>query len=297
MPHIYLYPEARAMFPRLPAQSVAALAHEVQRRYRASRYALLWTRSESLATYRYPVALTVPTQAWSLYDKQGRWGVSVRLGDARWPLLLRGGPGMHRQARRLRQVATGEAERGSLTLYEAAAPGSGGTRVMVKIAAWLPKAAAGDRHGVLCVRTDAQSLLACERRWRIDPAPLRAVLAAETRRRSSLLANLQVARGSLGRRTDGIERALAELSRRSRQRIAEACRTYAADLAAHVISRGVREIQYDDRVRPDLAHFPWEQLRRRVGEKLDEQGIRFVHVNGQGSGDEVSGEEGGEHAA
>jgi hypothetical protein len=297
MPNIYLYPEARTLFPDLPAQAVAALAHEVQRRYRASRFAVLWTQAASLATYRYPVAFTVANQAWSLYDRQGRWGVSVRLGDSRWPLLLRGGPTMHRQAERLRQLATGEAERGSLTIYESAAPGAGGTRVMVKIAAWLPKAAPRDRHGVMCVRSDEQSLLACERRWRIDPAPLRAVLAAEGRRRSSLLANLQVARRSIGRRTDGIERALAELSRRSGQRIAAACRTYAADLAGHVLSRGVRELQYDDTVRPDLDHFPWEQLRQRVAEKLEEQGIRFVHVNGRGTADAASGEEGGEHAA
>ena len=297
MPHIYLYPEARALFPHLPAQAVAALAQEVQHRYRANRYALLWTRSASLATYRYPVALTIPAQAWSLYCRDGRWGVSVRLSDSRWPLLLRGGPGMHRQAERLKQLAAGDAERGSLTIYESAAPGSGRSRVMVKLAAWFPKAAAADRQGVLHVGTDRQSLLACERRWRIDPAPLRAVLAAEARRRSSLLANLHVARGSIGRRSDGIERALAELARRSRQRIAEACRTYAADLVAHAVSRGVREVHYDDSVRPELAHFPWEQLRRRVVEKLNERSIRFVHVNARGAGDEMTDEEGGEHAA
>ena len=204
---------------------------------------------------------------------------------------------MRRQVGRLRQLAAGEAERGSLAIYESPAPGSGGTRVMVKIAAWLPKAAPRTGHGVILARTDGQSLLACDRRWRIDPAPLRAVLAAEARRRSSLLTNLQVARRSPGRHTEGIERALSELSRRSRQRIAEACRTYAAHLAAQVLSQGARELHYDDTVRPDLDHFPWELLRRRVAEKLDERGIRFVHVNGRGIEHQMQGEEGGEHAA
>jgi hypothetical protein len=297
MPHIYLYPEARVLFPTLPAQAVAALAHEVQRRYRASRHAVLWERRASLATYRYPVAFTVPNQAWSLYTSHGRWGVSLRLGDRRWSLLLRGGPTMRRQAERLRQLEVGEAERGSLAIYESAAPGSGGTRIMVKIAAWLPKAVPPGGNGLMRVGTDAHSLLTCEGRWRIDPAPLRAVLEAEARRRSSLLANLHIARRSVGRRADGIERALTELSRRSRQRISEACRTYAADLAAHVRARRVREVHYDDTVRPDLSHFPWEQLRRRVAEKLDEQGIGFVHVSAKGTDDSVPRDEGGEHAA
>ena len=263
MPPVYLYPEARVLFPGLPAQAVAALAHDVQRRYRASRYAVLWSRSASLPTYRYPVAFAVPSQAWSLHEQQGRWVVSVRLSDSRWRLLLRGGPTMHRQAVRLRQIAGGEAERGSLTIYESPAgrphdggSSSGGSRVMVKIAAWLPKTAEGDRRGgPVLVRTDEQSLLICERRWRIDPAPVRGVLAAETRRRSSLLTNLQAARTPHARRAEGIERALSELSRRSRQRLAEACRTYAAHLVAHVVARGAREVHYDDRVRPTLPIF------------------------------------------
>src|SRR5262245_49047903 len=147
MPHIYLYPEARALFPRLSAQTVAALAQDVLRRYRATRYAVLWTRSASLASYRYPVPLPIPTPAWSLHEEDGRWVASVRLSNSRWRLKLRGGAPMHRQNEKLRQMAAGEAERGSLTIYESASPGTphrggssaGGSRVMVKIAAWLPK--------------------------------------------------------------------------------------------------------------------------------------------------------------
>jgi len=299
MPHIYLYPEARALFPRLPAQAVAALAQDVLRRYRATRYTVLWTRAASLASYRYPASLTLPAQAWSLHEEEGQWIVSVRLSESRWRLRLRGGAPMRRQAQRLRQIDEGLAERGSLTLYESRSAGmssrgeSGAPRVMVKIAAWLPKTASGDRSGIVQVRTDEQSLLAAEPRWRIDPAPIRSVLRADARRRSSLLANLQSTRAS-GGRTDGIRMALEDLSRRTRQRLFESCRTYAAHLVAHVEACRASEVHYDDRLRPTFSHFPWELLRRRIAEKLDERGIRFVYGDAART---VPSERDGEHAA
>jgi hypothetical protein len=208
---------------------------------------------------------------------------------------------MRRQAIRLCQLGAGLAERGPLTIYESAKPGSSqsrrATRVMVKISAWLPKVASANQGEVITVRTDTNDLLACAPRWRIDPAPVRGVLAAEMRRRASLLTNLSAARRAQGRRPTGIEEALRELSRRSRQRLAEACRTYAAQLAAHVAQMGAGAVQYDDRVRPVLAHFPWEQLRRRIAEKLDERGIRFVHADSDGADRPVPGETRGDHAA
>ena len=307
MPHTYLYPEARVLFPTLSAQAVAALSQEVLRCYRARRSGLLWFRSESLPTYTYPVGLTIPTQAWSLLQRDGRWAVSVRLGHARLVLILRGGQAMHRQLRRLAQVASGDAVRGSLTLFEAAVTGpthrhaatGAGTRVMVKIAAWLPNAAARGTR-VVRARTAADALLAGAGRWRIDPEPMRGVLAAEERRRTAIQNNLRIARAHSTQRPLGIESALSDLSRKSRRRIADACRTYAAHFVDHARAERARAVHYDDSVRPPLPHFPWEQLRRRIAEKLQEHGIDFVHVNRRAAVDAalVPARKGGdEHAA
>jgi hypothetical protein len=287
MPRIYLYPEARQLFPNLSAQAVAALAQEVQRRYRARRYDLLWTRASSLPTYRYPVACAIPAQAWSLHEDEESWTVSLRLGDERWRLRLRGGPHMRYHSQRLHQILEGEAEKGSVTIYETAARGTShrngstphATRVMLKIAAWLPKAPAASGTATLRVRTHPSALLFADPDWYIDPGPLRGVLAADARRRKSIIANLGLERGQPRRRRQGIEKALSELSRRSRQRLAEACRTYAAHLAAYAKRRNAGDVHYDDSIRSALPHFPWEQLRRRVAEKLDEHHIQFVHVN------------------
>ena len=91
------------------------------------------------------------------------------------------------------------------------------------------------------------------------------------------MTNLHAIRAARGR-TDGIERALQELSRRTQRRLADACRTYAAHLSHYLRARGIREVHYDDRVRPALEHFPWAQLRDRVAQKLGEHSIRFVYV-------------------
>jgi hypothetical protein len=118
MPRIYLYPEARVLFPSLASQTVASLAQQVQAAYRSHRYELLWTGTRTLATYRYPAPYPIPSQAWSLVERDGRWHVMLRLGHQRWDLRLRGGPHTRYQIARLRQIATGDAEPGAATMYQ-----------------------------------------------------------------------------------------------------------------------------------------------------------------------------------
>jgi hypothetical protein len=96
-----------------------------------------------------------------------------------------------------------------LTIYETASPrtrhrgGSAahGTRVMLKIAAWLPKGPAAEGDAILRVRTHPSALLFAEPDWHIDPAPLRGVLAADLRRRASIIGNVRLERGQSRRRT------------------------------------------------------------------------------------------------
>jgi hypothetical protein len=302
MPRIYLYPEARLLFPRLSPQTVASLVQQVQSAYRAHRYDLLWTGARALGTYRYPAPYPIPSQAWSLEERAGRWHVMLRLGHQRWDLRLRGGPHMRYQAARLRQIATGEAEPGAATLYQVRVQrgshrtgltsADGPTRVMLKFAAWLPKTEAPDGAvGTMCVRTGSDALLSVAGHdWSIDATPLRNVLRAEARRRAGLAVNLKHERRHPRRRRQGLIDALGDLSRRSRLRVADACRTYAAHVAAYAGRQRVVQVEYDDRDRSALPHFPWEQLRTAIASKLDEQRIAFVYVNGPASND-ASGDE------
>jgi hypothetical protein len=144
MPRVYLYPEARRLFPSLASQTLASLEQQVLARYRAARLALVWRHAVSLPTYRYPTPLPLPARMWTLECRDQRWHLSVRIGDRRWSLRLRQGPGMRRQLDVLRQIAAGHVEAGEATLYEIHAhsgdhrsASASDRRLMVKIAVWL----------------------------------------------------------------------------------------------------------------------------------------------------------------
>lgn len=287
MPHVSLYAEARALFPTLTSQIVGSLSQQVLGAYRAQRFALLWEGSRSLSSFRYPVAFPIPAQGWRLEQTDGSWHVLMRIGHRRWRLRLRGGPHMQRQLTRLQQLADGEAVPGTASVFPVVARAAdrrggvaaGGTasRVMVKLVGWFPKQPAAERSGLLRVRTGGGSLMAVEGSgWRVDPEPMRRVLMAEDRRRAALIANLHVVpiRGR-----SGIREALQDLSRKSRLRLEDACRTYAAALADHAERRHVGSVEYDDRDQRALPHFPWAFLRTVIASKLAERRIAFVHVN------------------
>ena len=97
MPRQYLYPEAKKLFPELATQTLSTLEQQIQRIYRAQRYEILWMGSRSLATFRYPFPVPLPWQMCEVEKTEGGlWLLSVRLGDLRWKLKLRGGHMMHR---------------------------------------------------------------------------------------------------------------------------------------------------------------------------------------------------------
>jgi len=76
MPRTYLYPEGRARFPNLPAQTVAHLENQTRRLYSAQRYELLWLGARSLATMRYPTPCRFPRRAGRSSDRRAGPGTS-----------------------------------------------------------------------------------------------------------------------------------------------------------------------------------------------------------------------------
>jgi hypothetical protein len=285
--HLYLYPEARILFPTLPAQSVAALSQRVQASYRVHRQGIL-RGTQSLPVFRYPAPFSMPSQGWKAYEQDGRWYVAVRIGDRRWTLRLRGGAHMRRQIERLRQLECGEAQAGDATLYQSAAntgdhrsgiPGRRAGRVMIKLAVWLPKPASSS--GVtLRLRTGRTALLAfAGSDWRIDAAEMRAILATDARRQRELMPSDVRLYHATARHRAGLRRARADRRRRSHLRIADACRVYAAQAAAYAARKRAGTVEYSDADQSALPHFPWERLRRHIEAKLDERGIRFVYAN------------------
>lgn len=276
MAPVYLYPEARAKFPALPPQTVAALEHTIQRKYRAARYEIVWAASAALPTYRYPTPFPCSSQSWHATIEEDRPIVSVRVGDVRLRLRLKSGPQFRRQFAQFRLVARGEAVQGEAAIYQQ------GSALMVKLVAWLPRPAqAKGADGILSVRTATDCLLVAangkdEAMWRYNGDHLRR-WAAEHRR--------QLQRWSEDAKCENrpiptfAERREAAC-RRFRDRMNSATHEIAAQLAGYAARRRFAGVRYDDSEHGFCQAFPWFRLRALIAEKLDERGIEFVASGG-----------------
>jgi hypothetical protein len=267
----YLYPEARIRFPDLPPQTVASLEHTVQNKYRAMRYAVVWTASASLPTHRYPTPFPVPRQGWMATIEADQPIVSARIGDVRWRLRLKRGQQFRRQMAAFRQIATGEAIAGEVAIYER-------NGIMVKMAAWLPR----DEHkearaGVLVVKTGRDCLLLAlnvkdETLWRYNGDHLRR-WGAEHRN--------QLQRWSEDQKYE--ERPVPAFADRRqaaawkyRSRMNSATHEIAAQLATYAARRHFAKVRYDDSDHSYLGDgFPWFRLGTLIAEKLDALGIEL----------------------
>jgi len=168
MPKIYLYPEAREQAPDMDPQSVASLLQAVERKYRARRYDVIWTASQSLPNHRYPVPYPCHNASWSVdRDDDGRRLLSVRLAGQRRSLALRGGKRHRRMLGAVDALIAGKAVKGELSIYQTKASSSTHrpssekqTQLMAKMVMWLPKPqTANAKDAVLDVRTGSESLL------------------------------------------------------------------------------------------------------------------------------------------
>src|SRR5450755_2874047 len=111
-------------------------------------------RQSSLPVYRYPAPFAVPNQGWPLTLENERPVVSVRLGERRVGLRLKGSPRFHRQLGALRAIESGTAVQGELDLYQR------GDDVLCKMVAWLPRdPGPKERVGTLFVRTTADAMI------------------------------------------------------------------------------------------------------------------------------------------
>jgi len=288
MPKLYLYPEARALFPVLPAQTVAALEQACRAKYKAMRRDVLWTCMASLPTFRYPTPFPVHNQSWSPErDSTGqRPAVNLRIGDRRFLIRLKGGPQFRRQLHAFDQMVSGAAVAGELAVYERRTLGAP-PALRVKLTAWLPRdRTTGDsKHATLVVRTGADCLLAAvnakgETIWRYNADHLR---RWSTRHRKQLQRWSEDAKYE-NRPTPSFDERRKAAVRKFRDRLDSATHEIAAQLAGYAQRRRYVGVSYDDSERSYMKNnaneqeetsFPWFELRRKLAEKLDERGIRL----------------------
>lgn len=281
MQRVYLYPEARRRFPELPSRTVATLEHAVQAKYRAVRYQVVWANSQAIPTYRYPAPYVVPNQAWSAaLDDAGRPTVSVRIGDQRWALRLRGGPRFRYHRQLFLQISDGVARKGEMSIIQRK------SEVVLRITGWFPAADGGHGAGAggsaepvrLRVFTATESLLVvlddrdqvvcryngdhirrwCAEyrnqldRWREDAPDPPAARAIAPRRAARIDKHHNRIRSA-------VDEAAAAVIRCARRR-----------MATH--------IQYDDSISTFAKPFPWHMLRDQIREKCRDARMAHEHV-------------------
>lgn len=293
MPVIYLYPEAREQWPRLAAQTVAALEHEVKRRWRAMRYAVLWTGRQSLPVQRYPVPLPLPRQMWTLSVREAQYYVlSARIGDRRYALRLRGGRHFVRQHRVLAEIVDGEVRAGAAYLSERAVHSGdhrNGTaadrRVMLRLSVELPVRTPDNLEGTLYVRTGTAALLEAAFSpegavtWREHQQQLRRAIRHAARLQQQLADDLKAERRHSRRRRRGIRDRIGRLARRRTRQLDSALHEIAAHVVGYAKRHRVATIIYDDTVRTFAEPFPWYQLRERLDQRCEAAGIT-LHASG-----------------
>lgn len=276
MPRIYLYPEARIRFPELPPQSLSALEHIVQRRYRARRYEVNWTASATLATARYPQPFPIHNGAWKTSFQGGVPIVECRIGASSWKLRLKSGFRHQRQIAGLQRMV----QQADMAIYRAA----NGT-ILVKLVAWLTRTETKQREDVLLVRTGKDRLIEAgvkgEPFWVENRDDLPGIVAAHRNRLRRLNEDQKAEQRPVPSFGDIRSRAARQYRDRIKSLIQEVC----SHLTRFALRRGYAKVLYDDSERW-LDSFPYFQLAERLRVMLDEHGIEFekiVPASGPGS--------------
>jgi hypothetical protein len=267
MPSLYLYPEARVLFPNLPAATVVALERAVQRKYRAMRYKIIWTCSATLPSMRYPQPFPVHNQSWSFsFDAENRPWIKCRISDRTWELRLKSGPRYRRQIAGLRNMV----ERSELSIYKAH-----DGMILCKLVGWLGRTEEKSATGTLYVRTGKDHLLSAtddrdERVWIENCDHLPRLIAEFTRK----LRRLSEDHKAEQRPKPSFSEPRTEMVTKYRHRIETTIKEIAAHVAGFAARRRIARVVYDDRERW-LNPFPYFNLEDRVRIVLEERGIEF----------------------
>lgn len=284
MPRVYLYPEARKLFPDFPPRSLASLEQSIQRTYRAKRFEIVGRSSSSLPTMRYPQPFPIPNQAWNYkINEQNQPFVTCRIGLQTWEFRLKSGHRYRRQIDGLRQME----QRGEMAFYKAS---DGGT--LLKLVGWLTRPTSRSdfephlRTGTLIVQTGKDQLLSAldpkgKRIWTQNCDHLLRWITAHRKR----LQRLSEDQNAEQTPEPSFKVHRKQLAEKHHRRMKSAIQEIAAHLVNFAERRGYQKIEYRDADRW-LREFPYYLLEERIRILLDERGIAFEM---EASGDVTGG--------
>lgn len=312
------------------AQSANALMRSVELKYRKTRLDTVWFGTAVLPRYRYPMPYPCHNAAWkaeyqSWTSEDGQISkvptVNVAIAGKRWQIRLRGGRERARQLKAFQQILAGQAVEGELSIYRRRAsegahrptqtdraPGGGAKvsyRIMVKIAAWLPRpwveevdlsASPGTsieeklraierrgRQGTMELRTANNALFVAVMPEREDPWLLHADhvwrwIARHRRILDRLSDDTKAEVRSPKRKKRQLLDRLEVLTHRQRCRMDTFIHTAARMVVGAADRYNILEIRYDDSNKRYFHEFPWFRLRQLIQEKALDLAIEFVHT-------------------
>jgi hypothetical protein len=243
----------------------------VRKKYDAARFDVVWRRSCSLPSFRYPYPFPVHNQNWRpYYGKDNVPLVDVALPGGSVTLRLRGGPDMGRQLAAFREIVAG-AKCGELSLYKK------NGHSMVKLVAHFPRREAKPADKTMLVRTDPSALWVAEvqgthtRVWNQDH--VRALVerhrvwlqrvSEDTKREKRVPQQMR----------RHIDHARDDRCRKQNDRLTTFCHEMTAQLAHFAARQGACYVIYDDRAKGWLPNFPWHDLKTKLAYKLNDRGI------------------------
>jgi hypothetical protein len=271
------------------ALSAVSIMRQVKEKYLQERLAVIWQRSKSPCTYRFPHPWPVHAQGWKAawLDTSGKPCVRLTLPGGQVEMRLRGGAEFGRQMGLFRQIVSGELPRLQLVIrqqgcslgcHRPTMPGREPARVMVKMVARLPvRPSPGGRTLTLC--TDESAFWVAE----LDGQPAWVLNADHVRRACDWLAIHETRRQRLAQDRKA-ERRLnpgADSWRRSLERCcdkhARRMNSWLHETAAHLTGYAVRQkvglVLYRDQQKGFAPLFPWHKLKTLLVDKLRAAGI------------------------
>jgi len=296
-----LYLDCRAAFPQLDSQSLGSILQGVKKRYGKRRFEVHGLHKAALPTYRYPVPIPVPAKDAKLEKRDHRYLLTLRLAGKRYTLALRskrrGRHSFARQLAALDRVLAGESLIGEVQVGRQNASGNDHrsavsesvngrkeySRVVCRIAVWLPRQTKRERSGTMHLRTDRDAfwIAVVEGRdpWRLHADHVRRWVVRHRRQLNRLSDDTKFEKRWPKEQRESINGFRQRLCDRQNARLAEWCRQAAAMLANYADRQNVAEVVYDDRMRPSYE-FPWSRIAERLSQLLDEKGIKLVRVGG-----------------
>ena len=275
MPRLYLYPEARMLFPSLPSQTVCSLEQSIQRKYRALRYKIVWTRAISLPAFRYPVPVPIHNQSWRPEnDEEGHPAVNLRLQDRRVLLRLKAGDRWRRQIALYHSLLADDAVPGELAILQQRRQDEP-PKLMLKLVGWFPRPKARESSGSMEVRSDSERLLAASvngRAWSYNGDQIRRWVAQHRRQLNRWAEDAKFENRPESTFSDRRRHAAERQSRRMHS----LCHEIAAQLAGFAERQRVAAVRLDLADHSYCPEFPWFRLSGLLREKLDLRGIEVL---------------------